>query len=124
MYPEFATLPGLFRLEPSEKIHGTGLRNSQPAEPISAGQKTGIETDVPVPGIQKGPASAHQTITEITDALNISLRFRRDEATHQIVVELMDRNSGELIRQVPSETMLRLSTALSELQGPFINLAG
>lgn len=124
MYTEFATPPGLFRLEPSEKIHGTSLRNSQPAEPISAGQKTSIETEVPVTGNQTGPASAYQTITEITDALNVSLRFRRDETTHQIVVELMDRNSGELIRQVPSETMLRLSTALSELQGRFINLAG
>jgi flagellar protein FlaG len=124
MYVDFSTTIGQPRLEPVEKIPGATIRNSQPAESPDPGQKASTGKELPSLGSQKEPVSAHQTISEITDALNISLRFRRDDATHQIVVELMDRNSGELIRQVPSETMLRLSSALSELQGRFINLAG
>lgn len=51
---------------------------------------------------------------------NISLNFRRDEASGRIVVEMVDSKTGDAIRQIPSEVSLRLSELFSKVPGQLL----
>ena len=52
---------------------------------------------------------------------NITLKFRRDEATDQLVIELFDSETGDPIRQMPSEVSLRLEATFTKMMGQFID---
>jgi uncharacterized FlaG/YvyC family protein len=52
---------------------------------------------------------------------NITLKFSRDESTRAIIVELVDGQTGEAIRQIPSTVSLRLAAHFVKLQGQFID---
>jgi uncharacterized FlaG/YvyC family protein len=52
---------------------------------------------------------------------NITLKFRQDEQTKQLVVELVDNKTGESIRQFPSEVSLKLSQMSIKIQGQFVD---
>ncbi len=49
------------------------------------------------------------------------LKFSVDNDTHEIVVKVLEKQTGKLIRQIPSEEMLRLHKALDTLQGLIIH---
>ena len=55
---------------------------------------------------------------------NITLKFREDEKTKQLVVELVDNKTGESIRQFPSEVSLKLSAMAIKVQGQFVDDKG
>lgn len=48
---------------------------------------------------------------------NNSLDFSIDESSGKTVVRVTDRESGELIRQIPSQEMLDIARSLDRLQG-------
>jgi uncharacterized FlaG/YvyC family protein len=52
---------------------------------------------------------------------NITLKFSRDEATNSLVVALINNQTGEAIRQMPSEVSLKLSAIFVKMQGQFID---
>jgi flagellar protein FlaG len=52
---------------------------------------------------------------------NITLKFRQDEETKQLVVELVNDKTGESIRQIPTEVSLKLSRMSVKLQGQFVD---
>lgn len=47
---------------------------------------------------------------------NTKLNFRIDDATKQVVVSVVDGKSGEVIRQIPPEEMLRLIAHFDKIQ--------
>ena len=92
----------------------------------------------PSPETRRGPAVNAQQVSEIAVAakqasvehlrgaaeeLNKALRqstrnleFRLDEGTNRVVVKLTDTETGEVIRQIPSDEMLAISRAIGEFQ--------
>ncbi len=58
-----------------------------------------------------------KSINEVTETANISLKFRRDDSSGQTIIELVDQTSGDTLRQIPSEALLRISASLRKLQG-------
>lgn len=46
-----------------------------------------------------------------------NLQFKVDEATDELVVKIVDSESGELVRQIPSEEMLAFIERLQEQDG-------
>jgi len=46
-----------------------------------------------------------------------NLEFKVDDSTKQIVMSIVDKDSGEVIRQVPSKEMLALAKQIQEMQG-------
>ncbi|MBB3140375.1 flagellar protein FlaG [Halomonas organivorans] len=61
-----------------------------------------------------------QKINEVMRPYGV--QFELDEATTRMVTRLVDRQTGELIRQIPAEEVLRIAEHLEELQGRLINL--
>jgi flagellar protein FlaG len=46
-----------------------------------------------------------------------SLKFSVDESTNRMLVKVLDKESGELIRQIPSEAILKVAHSLEALKG-------
>ncbi len=53
--------------------------------------------------------------------LNIKLSFKIDRKTHDIIVKIINRETGELIRQIPPQELLKLRQKLEELVGVLFN---
>lgn len=64
--------------------------------------------------------NATQLLNEFMKHAAIGLRFSTEQDSGQIVVRVVSKQTGELIRQIPSEEALKLSKALDTLQGLII----
>ncbi len=67
-------------------------------------------------------------IDEALDALNKSLSYAptkavitRDEELNRFIVKIADKESGEIIREIPSEAVLKFARNLREIKGFFID---
>lgn len=61
-------------------------------------------------------AAAVEGLSDFAKTTNRQLNFSIDEGTDKQVVKVTDAESGKVIRQIPSEEILRLSERLRELQ--------
>ncbi|MEN8257436.1 MAG: flagellar protein FlaG [Thermodesulfobacteriota bacterium] len=66
---------------------------------------------------QQDMAKIAEDIQRRFDSMGASLGFSVNEETEDIVMEVTDRESGDLIRQIPSEEVLALRAKLDELVG-------
>ncbi len=62
-------------------------------------------------------------LTEVLRTTSIGLRFEIDDVTNRVVTKVIDKETGELIRQMPTEEVLRFARALDRLQGVFVRQA-
>ncbi|MBZ9538301.1 flagellar protein FlaG [Modicisalibacter tunisiensis] len=53
---------------------------------------------------------------------NYGIEFDLHSHDGRIVTRVIDRESGELIRQIPSEELLRVAASLSDMQGRLIHI--
>ncbi len=85
----------------------------RPGDPVS---KSAISTQ-----------EVHQLVdnfSELAKRIDRGLEFRIDEITGKTVVTVMDRESEEIIRQIPSEELLVLAQRLKEGGGLIDELTG
>ena len=76
------------------------------------------EEQQPKPASAKEVAKAVEEMQQRLDTLgNTRLNFRVVEKPNEVVVQITDRTSGELVRQFPSEEALKLRVKLQELTG-------
>jgi flagellar protein FlaG len=62
-------------------------------------------------------AALEKAVTDIREFVQASQRnldFSIDDTTHRVVVKVIATDSGEVIRQIPSETALKLAQDLSK----------
>lgn len=72
-------------------------------------------------------ADFEQALSDISDFLqstNRQLSFSVDEAADRSVVTVTDSESGDVIRQIPSEEVLKFAERINELQSEFGSSAG
>jgi flagellar protein FlaG len=62
--------------------------------------------------------SAHQQ-----DFSSIQFAIENDSSTHQIVVKMVDQTTGEVVRQIPAEEILRTARAIAEMMAAQQNRA-
>jgi flagellar protein FlaG len=61
-----------------------------------------------------------QAVTDINKALSkipTSLSFQVDESSNRFVVNVADLRTGELLRQIPGDAVLRIARQLESLKG-------
>ncbi|HRO20873.1 MAG TPA: flagellar protein FlaG [Alcaligenes phenolicus] len=68
------------------------------------------------------------TLDESLENLNASMeawatgmRFDMDEDAQRLVVSIIDSNTGEVLRTVPSEAVIQVARMIVQLQGTMIN---
>ncbi|MEW6542413.1 MAG: flagellar protein FlaG [Nitrospirota bacterium] len=73
---------------------------------------------------QQQKAAVEAAVEEANRALESaapSIRLSLDGETNQVVVRLIDQNTGSVIRQIPSEEDLAIAARLRDLVGVFFN---
>lgn len=68
------------------------------------------------------PVKLQDAVAQMNDyiqSVQRDLHFAVDEELDQTVIRVMDRDTGELIRQIPEEVFLDLARKMKEQQEPF-----
>ncbi|KAI3596060.1 Flagellar protein FlaG (plasmid) [Cupriavidus necator H850] len=97
------------------------LTRSTAARAPAGLRKLGDGAAAPVEAVDTSAA-----IGELVEALkttSIGLRFEIDETTHRVITKVIDKETGDLIRQMPTEEVLRIARAIDKLQGLFVSQA-
>jgi flagellar protein FlaG len=63
-----------------------------------------------------------QRVREKSDAFRTKLSFNVQKDTHRIVVRIMDTETDQVIRQIPPESMLRVSEEIRRVLGSRVDL--
>jgi flagellar protein FlaG len=66
-------------------------------------------------------ARAIGAVNLMLDPLERGLQFSVDESTGTTVVKLIDKETNEVLRQIPSKEMLSIARALDRVQGLLVN---
>ncbi|HLR78925.1 MAG TPA: flagellar protein FlaG [Burkholderiaceae bacterium] len=99
-------------------------RANAPMPPSSGAHMAGTATS----GQQGNNPDAHPSLDKTLEQLNESMqawatgmRFDVDEEAQRIVVSIVDSSTGEVLRTVPSEAVLRVAKMIVQLQGSSID---
>jgi flagellar protein FlaG len=96
-----------------------------PAATQAAAQPSPVETAIAVPQAAPAPdlaevAQAVKNLNKSMQAQAQDLEFSIDEDTSRTVVKLIDKSSGEVLRQIPSQEALEIAKALDQSIGLLI----
>lgn len=81
----------------------------------SGAQQNGAEkTKKPSVDVVKKAAEDGNSLLQ---AVNRNLQFKIDDSTKEVVVKIVDSESGEVVRQIPSDEMLAFIKRMQELGG-------
>lgn len=70
--------------------------------------------------ISDNAAAIHKSMEALNAAVKkvpTALHFSRDESSRRFVVQVTDTNTGEVIRKLPGDAVLRMSQQLDSLRG-------
>ncbi|MDW7651577.1 MAG: flagellar protein FlaG [Bacillota bacterium] len=110
---------------------GTNIPSSLPeearlpraAEPTANSQakkrETAIQGKSPAEEVL-APEEMEQTVEQLnqtTEAFNIQLRFKLHEASERIMVQVVDTESEEVIKEIPPEKLLNLAAQIQDMIG-------
>jgi len=65
--------------------------------------------------------SAIQRLNDMMKESSRALNFSMDETTDRVVITVKNANTGEVVRQIPDATLLRVSHNLENLKGVLLN---
>ena len=88
---------------------------SAPAPVVADKDKPKVEAIAPTAGKPQRD-DLEKAVTDIREFVQASQRkldFSIDDSTHRVVVKVIATDSGEVIRQIPSETALKLAQDLA-----------
>jgi len=113
---------GTIKSEPSVGFKGKTDIKLNDLKSIPADKKKGTEQKVQ-PDQQK-LETAVDTANKLLEISGFHTKFRVDEESDRIQVSLIDNNTQEVIRQIPSEQMLELSARIKEMLNTFSKMVG
>lgn len=113
--------PASIESAPSAGTRGSGhVRESAgaPVALVAAAQPTASSEIAEDPHAVRSAVAA---INRAAKALTNTVQLVMDERSEQPIVKVMDSETGQLIRQIPSEEVLELRRALDRISGLLIN---
>lgn len=63
-----------------------------------------------------------EMVSEAVSRLNRGIRFEIDDSTHIIITKVIDKNTNEVIRQIPSQEVLEIAQRLRQNNGVLLNI--
>lgn len=101
-------------LRRSEAQAGSGT--AMPVDPMQAVSAT-ERSDKTEPDMRKQVEKAVDDVQRFVETMNNSLQFSIDDDSGRTVVKVVDKQTDEVLRQIPSEEMLDIARALGKLKG-------
>jgi flagellar protein FlaG len=100
------------------------LGGAMPLDIFESGQQNGAPSQHKGHLSEKELAAAVQELNAAMKVVNTNLSFSIDNITKQTVVTVTDAQTHEIIRQIPTEEMLKVSDRIAELLGVMFDHAG
>jgi len=104
--------------------NSSGLKLDYPREPQLSVREVAAEAAEGKSNSLKTLESVSASIDEAVEVLNEALSrkhtsavIRRDEQLNRFLVTIKDKESGEVVREIPSEALLKFARNLQELRG-------
>ncbi|PLC52248.1 hypothetical protein CR155_19575 [Pollutimonas nitritireducens] len=72
----------------------------------------------------ENPTTLDMALEQINDTMkawSTGLKFNVDPELHRVVVSIIDNATGEVLRTVPSEAVIRVAKTIVQLQGMAVN---
>jgi flagellar protein FlaG len=70
------------------------------------------------------PEELLSQIKSLTEDGLYSVRFENDQEVQELVVKVVDRETNEVIRQIPPEELMNLAQRLNDLRGNIVDTEG
>lgn len=119
--------PASNSLKGTDSVNLSGLVQTQSAEatqqPQTSDQATQGETGLPKEMLEQSKESEKERLEavsrEVNERLNnnLALRFGEDEETGKDFFQLIEKDTGDVVRQIPSEAILDFMERLQESTG-------
>lgn len=113
-----AQIPASRELPSSHVARQAPVESAKPATPLES-PVTAVKPAAVAPDVDK-VKQATELINKTIQSLSRNLEFTVDEESKENVVKVVDTDTGDVIRQIPSEETLRIAKALDQLQGLII----
>jgi flagellar protein FlaG len=94
----------------------TPAQGTSPSSSKSAQDSQSVATPPQKPGKEE-LSTMTKAVNDFVKPLNSTLQFNIDDSTGQTVVKVIDTDTKEVIKQIPSEDMLALAKALDQIKG-------
>ncbi|TYP00173.1 flagellar protein FlaG [Geothermobacter ehrlichii] len=95
--------------EPAEQVRQDRLPVQDLPDPEKAEKKVNSE-------------ELFDRIKELSQDGQYSVRFEMNEDVNALVIRVVDRQTGEVIRQIPNEELLKSIKALQDLRGLMVDM--
>lgn len=99
----------------AQKTPNAANRVTAVEKTLDSRMETGSQTNA-APA-SSGPDKALDEVNGQLKAWSTGMQFEFDEEAQRIVVSIVDNNNGEVLRTVPSETVLQVAKMIIQLQG-------
>jgi len=106
------------QIDAGAHVNDIGRRGNNPQEQVRQNQK---HQEAATKNAEKDVAKAVEDLNKAMDVLNISRKFEIEDELEEVVVKIMDKSEGEVIRQIPSEEALKLEKNIKHMLGMFFD---
>jgi len=93
-----------------------------PGTPDGAGGTDPQSASKHTTGDSRALQDAVQSANDVVQQMATNLKFETDQSTGKVVVRVIDAETQEVLRQMPSEEMLALSKSIDGMRGMMIHL--
>jgi flagellar protein FlaG len=69
----------------------------------------------------QSPHNALDKVNKAMEAWSTGMRFEMDEDAQRLVVSIVDNETGEVLRKVPSDAVLQVAKMIVQMQGGGVN---
>ena len=107
-----------------DSVDLAAMRQAPAPAPITPSQRATQENPVFAPAQHPGAeavAAAVKSANAYIQSVSTNLHFSFDQDTGHTVVRMVDTETQEILRQIPSEEMLAISKSIDRMQGLLIN---
>ncbi len=97
----------------SQAVKPVATQTQQAIDQTQQANKSPLETALKEEDIQQHLSK----INDFLDARNSDVQFKMDKDTGMRIVKVVERDTGQVIRQFPTEETIKIAQALDKLQG-------
>jgi flagellar protein FlaG len=116
----------VIKMSPIVKTSGPDINRETGRLPQTDGQNLPLQGKSQPQAVQ-GAAEIREAISEINEfvqGIQRDLSFNMDEASGRTVIRVVDRDSGDLIRQIPSDEVLAIASHIRDVRETAVEVAG
>jgi len=109
--------------DPSSRVEDTGVSRSERAEPASSRRTSEDKSGKEQQGLgldKEEMSELKEKINETLEPINIALDFEIEDEIEETVVKVKNRDTEEIIRQIPPQALLHMAKRMEEMSGLLI----